>query len=304
MMDSCKLSPTGPALSRLVYGTWRILDEDSKPTADQLAQRFEACLELGIDTLDTAEIYGNYGVEAAIGSALRDRNQLKSRLKFITKAGIDIPSTEKAFARLPHYNATAKNLIACAEKSLQLLGIEAIDVFLVHRPDWLTPADETAKGLNRLVQEGKILHAGVSNYTPSQFQLLNSRLERPLVTNQVEISLMHMDCLYDGTLDQCQERGILPMAWSPLGGGRLFNPHHEPAMRIRAAMDAMRERYDNAPDEALALAWVLAHPSQPVGIIGTNKLERIQTTARAADVRLDRQDWYTLWEAAQGRSVP
>ncbi len=304
MIKRAAISPGGPELSELVYGTWRILDDVAPPSVDELTARFETCMELGLTTLDTAEIYGEYQVEATLGAAFKARPELRDRFEIITKCGIDVPSAEKKQARVCHYNATADNLVRCAEKSLKLLHTDRLDILLVHRPDWLTSADETAEGLNRLLKEGKILHAGVSNYTPPQFALLNDRIEKPLVTNQVEISLLEMTALYDGTLSQCEQLRTRPMAWSPLGGGRLFDPDNPASARIRECMEKMRSRYDDAEDDALAFAWVMAHPSKPLAVIGTNRVERIRSTARAAEIILDRQDWYALWEAAKGESVP
>lgn len=304
MVNQVSLSPDGPLVSDVIYGTWRLLADEPRPTVADLASRFELCLELGINTLDTAEIYGRYTVEAAIGEVFRARPDLRDRFTLVTKCGIDVPSEEKATARLPHYNASADNLVACAEKSLRLLQVDCIDVLLVHRPDWLCRADDTAAGLNRLIAEGKIRHAGVSNYTWHQYELLSACVDRPLVTNQIEASLLRMDALYDGTLAQCEQRGVRPMAWSPLAGGRLFDPQNEAAVRVRRCMDGLRDKYDGAADDALAFAWVMAHPSRPVTIIGTNQPDRIRSQARASQIRLDRQDWYALWEAAQGHSVP
>lgn len=304
MVKQVPLSPDGPMVSDVIYGTWRLLADEPRPSVDDLIARFELCLELGITTLDTAEIYGRYTVEAAIGEVFRARPGLRDRFQLVTKCGIDVPSPEKASALLPHYNASAANLVACAEKSLRLLHTDRLDLLLVHRPDWFNRADDTAAGLDRLVREGKIRHAGVSNYTWHQFELLSSRIERPLVTNQVELSLLSMDALLDGTLSQCEQRGIRPMAWSPLGGGRLFDPANEAGARVRRCLAGLREKYDGADEDALAFAWVMAHPSRPVTIIGTNRPNRIRSQARASEIQLDRQDWYALWEAAQGRSVP
>ncbi|MCB1234778.1 MAG: aldo/keto reductase [Verrucomicrobiae bacterium] len=304
MVSQVQLSPDGPSVSSVIYGTWRLLDDAPKPTVNELVERFELCLELGITTLDTAEIYGLYTVEAAIGEVFKARPGLRDRFQIVTKCGIDVPSDEKSGARLPHYNASAENLVACAEKSLRLLNTDRLDVLLVHRPDWLTAADDTAAGLDRLISEGKILHAGVSNFTPHQFDLLSDRVSAPLVTNQVEVSLLHMNALHDGALAQCERRRVRPMAWSPLAGGRLFDPKNEAAVRVRACMEKMRDRYDGADDDALAFAWVMAHPSRPVGMIGTNRADRVRSQARAGEIRLERQDWYALWEAAKGHSVP
>ncbi|MCB1093722.1 MAG: aldo/keto reductase, partial [Verrucomicrobiae bacterium] len=259
-------------------------------SVEDLIARFELCLELGITTLDTAEIYGLFTVEAAVGEVFKARPDLRDRFQIVTKCGIDVPSTEKSFARVPHYNASSANLIACAEKSLRLLNTDRIDLLLVHRPDWFNSADDTAAGLNRLIQEGKVLHAGVSNYTWHQFELLSSRVAQPLVTNQVEASLLCMDALYDGTLSQCEQRGIRPMAWSPLGGGRLFDSENVAGRRVRQCMAQLRDKYDGADDDALAFAWVMAHPSQPVTIIGTNRADRIRSQAQASQIQLERQD--------------
>ena len=304
MVPQVPLSPNGPSVSSVIYGTWRLLDGDEQPTVDELIARFELCLELGITTLDTAEIYGLYTVEAAIGDVFKARPDLRDRFQVVTKCGIDVPSDEKDFAQVAHYNATAANLVACTEKSLQLMNTDRIDLLLVHRPDWLCPADDTAAGLNRLIADGKVLHAGVSNYTWHQFELLSDRVDQPLATNQLEVSLLHMEALYDGTLAQCEQRRLRPMAWSPLGGGRLFHPENNAASRIRHCMDGIREKYGNASDDALAFAWVMAHPSQPVTIIGTNREDRIRSQASAGSIQLERQDWYALWEAAKGHGVP
>ncbi|MCB1242460.1 MAG: aldo/keto reductase [Akkermansiaceae bacterium] len=304
MVHKVMLSPDGPKVSEIVYGTWRLLEGDPSPTTDALIERFEWCEELGLSTLDTAEIYGSYQVEAAIGEVFKARPSWRDSFEIITKCGIDVPSEEKGDASIAHYNATAANLRLCAEKSLKLLHTDHLDVLLVHRPDWLTSADETASAIEKLLDDGLVLHVGVSNYTRDQLELLNSRLEAPVVTNQVEVSLLHMDALDDGTLAQCEQSRIRPMAWSPLGGGRLFDPNNESGVRIRKCMDEMRGRYGDAEDDALAFAWVMAHPSKPVPIIGSNQEKRIRSQASAAGIKMERQDWYALWSAAKGHGVP
>lgn len=297
------LCEDGPELSEIAYGTWRILNQPT-PNPKQLAERLENCHALGITTLDTAEIYGSYQVESLLGRALAEIPEIRDRSQIVTKCGIDVPSAEKPNAQLPQYNASADNLVRCAEKSLSALGIDAIDVFLVHRPDWFTPAEETAKGLTQLIEAGKIKYAGVSNYTSDQFDLLQSNLDSPLVTNQVEINLLAMQAMYDGTLNQCEQYNIRPMAWSVLAGGELFNPENEASTRIHQVATELSEKYDNASIEALVTAWVMALPSQPIAIVGSNQLKHIHTQAKAASIKLDRNDWYSFWTAATGNSVP
>lgn len=305
MISRHRIAPNGPEFSRLIYGTWRILDEEDKSncTPQALISRFKACADLGITTLDTAEIYGTYHVEEAIGGALKVDPGFRDKIEIVTKCGIYIPCEFHPERKTAFYNVTAERIIKSTEKSLRLMGIDHIDLMLVHRPDWLTSADETAAGLNKLIKDGKIRSAGVSNYNVHQFELLNSRMDQPLVTNQVEFSLLHMDPIYDGTADQCQRLRVLPMAWSPLAKGALMAKTPETAA-LRTKCDEICAKYDNATLDQLAYAWIMAHPSTPLPILGTNKLERIQAAVKAASIKLDREDWYALWVAAKGHGIP
>lgn len=303
-MERAKMSPHGPEVSRLVFGWWRAQEDPEGSGPDRILAKIHRCLDLGITTMDHADIYGGYENEELFGAALKREPALRDRLEIITKCGIGVPSLAKPNARLPHYEATAKNIVACAERSLLKLGIAHIDVLLIHRPDWLASADETAEGLQQLLDAGKIRHAGVSNYLAPQFELLNDRLGGKLVTNQIEVHLLNMAALYDGSLHQCERLRIRPMAWSPMAGGRLFDPNDEAAARVRATCAELAEKYDGAGVDTLAFAWLLEHPSGMIPVIGTNQLERIASAAKSAEIRLDRQDWYDLWQAAQGQSVP
>jgi predicted oxidoreductase len=301
-MKRVAVSAQGIEFSRMVYGTWRLLS--AQPTAQEVNRRLNVCLELGITTLDTAEIYGQYEVEKALGEALALSPGLRDKLEIVTKAGIYVPCAYHPERRTAHYNATGARLVKSLDKSLRWLGTDRIDLFLVHRPDWLTRADDTACGLNQLLACGKIRAAGVSNFSASQFDLLNAGMRQPLATNQLEFHLLRMEPITDGTLHQCERLGVLPMAWSPLAGGKLFDPENPAAQRLAAAAAGMAGRYGGATLEQLAYAWLLAHPSRPLPVIGTNKIERIRSAAQAESLTLEREDWYALWEAAQGRKVP
>lgn len=294
----------GPRLSQIVYGTWRLFADPERADPSSLAERLQACAEMGMTTIDTAEVYGKYEVEVRLGEALRQRPGLRDELQIITKMGIYVPVPRHPERTVAYYDATAPRIVKSAEKSLRLLGTDRIDVLLVHRPDWLTPAEETARGLTQLLEQGKVLSVGVSNYSVAQFDALQACLAEPLVTNQLQLSLFHMDKVIDGTLSDYERRRVRPMAWSPLGGGRLFDEADATAARLRSACEEMSARYDNAPADALAIAWLLALPSQPRVVVGTNKIERVHSAARAASIQLTRQDWYALWEAAQGRRIP
>jgi len=303
MMKRVQLAPDGPQFSSLVYGTWRILD-DTRYSTQELNRRLNLCADLGMTTIDTAEIYGLYEVEEALGKALALSPGLRDKLEIVTKAGIYVPSEFHPERKTAFYNASGARLVKSLEKSLRLLGTDRVELFLVHRPDWLSSAEDTAGGLNALLESGKIGSAGVSNYNTHQFDLLDSRMEQPLVTNQLEFNLFHTDPILDGTFDQCQDLHIRPMAWSPLAGGRLLDLANEAAQRLQSAAVLLSEKYGNATLEQLAYAWVMAHPSGPVPIIGTNKIERIESAAKAADITLEREDWYALWTAAKGHKIP
>ena len=304
MIPRVQLSPTGPEFSRIVYGTWRLLDDAAAAEPAPLVDRLQRCVDLGVTTIDTAEIYGVYMVERALGGAFALDKSLRAKTEIVTKAGIYIPNAFHPERKVSFYNANAARLIKSTEKSLKLMGVDFIDLLLVHRPDWFSSADDTAEGLNRLVKDGKIGAAGVSNYNVHQFELLNSRMDVPLATNQIEFSLLHMEPLFDGTADQCQRHRVRPMAWSPLGQGRLMHTDDAAAVRVQTVCAELGPKYNGATVDQLAYAWIMAHPSQPLPIVGSNKIERVERAVGAAEIVLEREDWYALWTAAQGRNIP
>lgn len=304
MVPRHRLAAHGPDFSRLAYGTWRLLEGAAPPAPRDLLARLQRCADLGITTIDTAEIYGKYRVEEALGAALALDPALRQRLELVTKAGIYVPNAFHPDRKVAFYDASGARLVKSCEKSLRFLGVDHVDLFLVHRPDWRTHPDDTAEGLNRLLKDGKIRSAGVSNYTAHQFEALNARMDQPLVTNQVEFSLAEMAPITDGVFDQCLRLGISPMAWSPLGGGRLTRADDAVGARVQQAAAEMAERHGGATVDQLAYAWILAHPSRPMPIIGSNRLERIESAARAVELTLSREEWYGLWTAAQGRRIP
>ena len=286
----------------LVYGTWRMLD--GAHSSQDINRRLNRCVELGITAIDTAEIYGGYAVEAALGDAMALSPGLHEKLRVITKSGIYVPNTKNPERTVGFYDASATQLKKSVEASLRLLGRDRIDLFLILRPDWFSSIDDTAAGLNQLIRDGKIQHAGVSNYTPTQFAALNSRMDTGLLTNQVEFHLLKMEPIIDGTFDLCLQHRMRPMAWSPLAGGKLFDKNNPASVRLASVANSMSAKYGGATLEQLAYAWVMGHPSRPIAVIGTNKLERIESAVRAASLTLEREDWYALWVAAQGRNIP
>jgi predicted oxidoreductase len=282
---------------------WRLAEDPAGTSVPRIRQKIDACLENGITTFDHADIYGRYTCEGLFGRALADAPALRDRMEIVTKCGINVPCDNRPGVRVNHYDVTAAAIERCVDRSLRELRTDRIDVLLIHRPDWLTSAEETAKGLLDVIKAGKVRSVGVSNYNPHQFALLARFLGRAPVTNQIEVSLLRMDGIYDGTLDQCQAADVHPMAWSPLAGGRLFSGGEPDAVRARTALERMARNYDTSAEQ-LALAWVAALPSRPQVVVGTNQPDRIRAAACGVQITLERQDWYELWQAAQGRSVP
>ncbi|GAA3550572.1 aldo/keto reductase [Zobellella aerophila] len=293
------ISPEGPQFSRLVMGYWRLLEWQLSP--QQLLGFIEQHVELGITTVDHADIYGSYGCETAFGQALKLKPRLRNQLQIVSKCGIALPSAHTPQYRLAHYNSEKSHIQASVDRSLTNLNTDHLDLLLLHRPDLLMNADEVARAFSQLKRSGKVRHFGVSNFTPSQFDLLQSRLDFPLVTNQLEVSPIRQQSITDGTLDQCQQQQFKPMAWSCLGGGALTKaPAYQP---LRDELAQIALEVDASSIAQVVFAWVMMLPSHPLPILGTGKIERVRQAVQAENVVLSRQHWYRIRRAALGRDV-
>lgn len=298
MTERVRIAPQGPEFSRLVMGYWRLMEWQM--SAQQLVAFMEQHLEVGITTVDHADIYGDYQCEAAFGAALKLAPSLRQRMELVSKCGI--ATTANPENALGHYITDGSHIIRSAENSLRHFATDYLDLLLIHRPDPLMDADEVAEAFSALHQSGKVKHFGVSNFTPSQFALLQSRLPFTLATNQVEISPLCQGALLDGTLDQCQQLRIKPMAWSCLGGGRLFS--EEKSAPLRAELQAVAEETGADSPEQVVYAWVMRLPSQPLPIIGSGKIARVREAQKACALQLSRQQWFRIRKAALGYDVP
>jgi predicted oxidoreductase len=298
MVQRITLAPQGPTFSRFVMGYWRLMDWNM--SARQLVSFIEEHLDLGVTTVDHADIYGGYLCEAAFGEALKLAPQLRSRMEIVTKCGI--ATTARKEHAIGHYITDSDHIIASAEQSLTNLATDHLDLLLIHRPDPLMDADEVAEAFLHLHQSGKVSHFGVSNFTPAQFTLLQSRLPFTLATNQVELSPVHQPLLLDGTLDQLQQLRIRPMAWSCLGGGRLFNDaEFQP---LRDELTQVAQELNAQSIEQVVYAWVMRLPSQPLPIIGSGKIERVRSALVAESLNMTRQQWFRIRKATLGYDVP
>ena len=292
--------PQGPSLSPLVSGMMRLHDWDMS-IADRV-EFVEFCIEHGITSFDHADIYGGYQNEALFGEILKERPELRESIELISKCGICLTTENRPENRIKHYNTTAGYIQKSVENTLQKLNTEYLDLLLIHRPDPLMNASEVSDSLHSLIKEGKVKYVGVSNFTPSQFDLLQSKLEVPLVTNQIEHSLLHIQPIYDGTFNQAQKMEYRPMIWSPFAGGRVFHDNSEIVGRVRHTLHQLAEKYDSSIDQ-IALSWILANPSKPIPILGTGNRDRIKSAVSAIKLQLERQDWFELLKAVRGHDV-
>ncbi len=296
-LDSTKSIEFSPfIIGTMLLGKW-----GQNFSATEVERFIRGCLDLGLNCFDHADIYGHYTTEALFGKVLKKDTELRSKMQLISKCGIKLVSENRPEYKIKSYDSSKEHIIQSVDQSLLHLGTDYLDVLLIHRPDFLMDPEEIQGAVEELKKEGKILAFGVSNFTPSQVDLLQTKT--PLVTNQIEISLLHLEAFFDGTLDQCMKLGIRPMAWSPLGGGALFKQSDDTRIqRINVVLEGLEDKYDATKDQLL-LGWLRKHPAGIIPVLGTTKLERIQSALGALNVHFEREDWYRLPQASRGEEV-
>jgi predicted oxidoreductase len=288
-------------VSKLIAGTMKWGLWGARFSTAAYEQMIKACLAAGITTFDHADIYGDYTTEEEFGAVLKQEPSLRGNMQLITKCGIQRVSLNRPQYKIKSYDTSFDHIVESVETSLENFGTDYIDCLLLHRPDVLMNADEIAKAIDHLKQQGKLLHFGVSNFKPHQVDLLRSSVA--VEVNQVQCSVVQLETFTDGTLDQCQQHKIIPMAWSPLGGGNLFaETEDERNKRIAAVSEFLAEKYQTTPDIIL-LNWLLHHPSGIHPVLGTSKVQRIQAAVAALSIQLEREEWYLLWRASTGKEV-
>lgn len=314
-MPTQPFGPDSIPVSRLslgcmgLAGTWNPA-EVGPENRRRAITAFEAALETGITFYDHADIYGGGACESLFKDCLAAVPGSRERIFIATKVGI----------RRGYYDHTPEHIRKHLHGSLDRMGIDYVDLYQLHRPDPLGDPAETAAVLEELVAEGLVKYIGVSNYYPHQTLALKKYLKVPLVSNQIAISLLRLDPLYegaaggggDGVLDQCEELEIVPLAYSPLGGGWLSgrrevptdHPRRDTIERVLTALREMGPAYGGATPGQIALAWLLDHPARIVPIVGSVNPEHIREASEATAIHLSRTDWYTLWVAARGTPVP
>ena len=291
-----RLGPEGPTIGALGYGTWRLTAGDTAVNQELI----ETALSAGMNLIDTADVYGldhggtGFGQnEERLGEVLKASPGLRDQMVLATKGGILPP--------LP-YDSSPEYLVSAVDASLGRLGVDHIDLWQIQRPDMFTHPAAVAETLDGLIAAGKISMVGVSNFTVDQYDALAAHLSAPMVSTQPEFSVANVQPMRDGTFDRAMRDGITPLAWSPLAGGRLFSGEGM-APELLDVVDRLGER-EGVDRAAIATAFVLAHPSQPVALLGTQTPARLTSAAAAFDVNLDRNDVYDIVAASEGQPLP
>ena len=283
-----------PWMSDIVVGTMRWGIWDANFTTAQYEAMIDKSMSLGMSTFDHADIYGDHTTEAEFGAALKLHPEWRSQIELVTKCGIIRVCDQKPEHYIKAYDFTKSHILQSAEDSLRNLQTDYLDVMLLHRPDLLMDPDEVAEAFELLYTSGKVRSFGVSNFTPSQVKLLQSTV--PVGVHQLEVSVKDVSAFDDGRLDQCALDGIVPMAWSPLGGGTLPN-------EMLTVLEPLATAFEVTP-QVIALAWLLQHPAGVLPIVGTTKAENLEAAQKALNIKLDRQQWYTIYQAATGTTLP
>lgn len=288
----------GAELSRVVAGMWRMGDWSMSVNAR--VRLIEQCIEMGVTSFDHADIYGDSTVEALFGEALATNVTLKKQLQIITKCGIKLPTHIGDIRSLKHYNLSDQYIKKSVDNSLQKLGVEKIDLLLIHRPSPLMDFDEMAATFQDIRASGKVLHFGVSNFTQTQFAALNRRF--PLNTNQVEFSPLNLNAMNDGLFESLQDLNISPMIWSALGGGEIFSNHTAHIQRIHQAFTQAGLSMGLSPAGAV-YAWIMRLPCKPLVLTGSGRIQAIAEAVTASNVQMDALQWFELLETIRGHEV-
>ncbi|MEW7291688.1 aldo/keto reductase [Aquimarina sp. 2304DJ70-9] len=296
-----KISESGPILSRIVAGCMNWGEWGANLSVDQARKLIDGCLDLNVTSFDHADIYGHYTTETLFGNALKGNSSLREKMQLVSKCGIKLVTPNRPDNKIKSYDTSKEYILHSVEQSLTNLQTDYLDLLLIHRPSPLLHPEEVAEAFAKLKKDGKVLYFGVSNFTSSQFEMLNTFV--PLETNQIEISPLHLEPFVNGTLDQCISKKVKPMGYSTLAGGKFFAKKPEDrVLRINKVVDQLAQKYNVAPDQILT-SWILKHPSGILPIIGSTKINRIQSALESLNTKITDQEWFMIWEASIGEEV-
>ena len=285
--------------SKVIAGTMTWGQWGKQLSKSQMIDLMQHCLEHNIHTFDHADIYGDYSTEADFGNAFAESGIDRNQIQLISKCGIEYIGNARPNLKVKHYNYSKDYIIWSAENSLKHLKTDYLDLLLLHRPSPLMQPEVIAEAISTLKKEGKIKSFGVSNFTPSQTDLINKYVG--VEANQIEFSLTQHTAMHDGTLDHMILNNIQPMSWSPLG--YVFKEDTEQTRRIHKQLGALLDKY-NATEDQLLLAWILKHPSNIIPVVGTTTKQRLKDAYAATKIDLELEDWFLILVECQGHKVP
>lgn len=286
-------------LSPIIAGTmnWGVWDKNLSTT--EIANLINVCLENKITTFDHADIYGDYTTEASFGKALSESKISRDKIQLVSKCGIVTPLHQRQKSSRKHYNYSKEYIVESVENSLKNLQTTYLDVLLLHRPSPLMNTEEIAEAIEKLKSDGKILDFGLSNFSPSQTDLIRSKTE--VSYNQVQFSATDFEAMLDGSLDYMQVNTIRPMAWNPLG--TVFRENTDQTKRLKTLLADLVSKYHVGSDTIL-LSWILQHPAKIIPIAGTVNVSRLQQLYKATEFQLEHEEWFAIWTESMGRQVP
>jgi predicted oxidoreductase len=288
-METIKVSST-LEFSRLVQGFWRLTDWNF--SVNELTKFMEACIDRGVTTFDTAEIYSDTECERQMGLAFKEAKGLREKVQIVTKTGIFKHKMESGM--FGYYDTSYNRIVESCKNSIQRLNCDYIDLYLIHREDPCFDAWETARALKDLKKQGLILEAGVSNFDPFKFDALNAAMDGTLVTNQIEWNPVCFEHFNSGMMDHLVRNKLHPMIWSPLAGGRIFSSDAPEYVKAFKGFQEIAKQHGESV-ETIIYAWLLYHPVKALPISGSNKLERLDMAIRALQVKLEHWEWYKLY---------
>lgn len=288
-MKKVYLSDSGPKVSEAIYGFWRW--ENLENTPAKMEQIINLCLELGINTFDHADIYGDSTIEEHFGKIISDKSFKREDIVLFSKCGIRKSNNGK----VSYFDNSHNYIVNSVESSLKKLKTDYLDIFLLNQSDFLADPEQTAMTLAEIVNSGKVKHIGVANFTAFQHQLLASYLTIPIVTNHIELNLMNISAIEDGRLDFIKQSFSKPLAWAPLAGGEILDGKDGKSAVLKTKLEAIGKKYD-ANVEQTAVAWLMQLGTLP--IIGSLSEARIRNAASASDIKLSREDWYDIYQTS------
>jgi predicted oxidoreductase len=295
-MEKIYLSDAGPKVSPAIYGFYRWTDEQEISVA-AMDKIIGLCLDLGINTFDHADYYGDYQCESLFGQVIKQKKVKRENLVLFSKCGLRVPHPSQPGIRIKHYDSSSSFIVESVERSLRNLQTDYLDIFLLDHLDPIANLEETAITLQHLKETGKVKNIGVANFSVFQHQLLASYLKIPIVTNHIELSLLNTLALDNGQIDYIKQRYMRPLASAPLAAGRISNGTDPVAVKMRNRLSEISGRY-NSDIESIAVAWLLKLGALP--LIGTTEEQRIRNIVAAFQINLDHQDWYELYELGRG----